>query len=182
MAAPDLVNLAAPIDDAKRFALVRRHRWPGGVRCPGCGSDAVVRHGRDDTRPQRQRYRRKACAERLGGLTGTVPAGHHQPPRVRVPCPYLMGLNLSDRQIAGEPGPSGSDARLMTEQLRHGLAARIPAAALDGEVEIDEVHVVAGHKGRPADVAKGGGSGGVVGWRERRAAARWRRTSRRCSA
>ena len=70
----------------------------------------------------------------------------------------------------------------MTEQLRHGLAARTPAATLEGEVEIDEVYVVAGHKGRPADVAKGGGSGGVVGWRERRAAARWRRTSRRSSA
>ena len=49
MAAPDLVNLAALIDDAKCFPLVRQHSWPEGVRCPGCGSDAVVRHGRDDT-------------------------------------------------------------------------------------------------------------------------------------
>jgi transposase-like protein len=182
MAAPDLVNLAALIDDAKCFALVRQHRWPEGVRCPGCGSDAVVRHGRDDTQPQRQRYRCKACADRFDDLTGTVLAGHHQPLRVWVLCLYLMGLNLSNRQIAQELGLSGSDAQLMTEQLRHGLAARIPAAALEGEVEIDEVYVVAGHKGRPADVAKGGGSGGGVGWRERRAAARWRRTSRRCSA
>ncbi len=53
MAAPDLVNLAALIDDAECFALVRQHRWPEGVRCPGCGSDAVVRHDRDDTQPQR---------------------------------------------------------------------------------------------------------------------------------
>jgi transposase-like protein len=182
MAAPDLVNLAALIDDAKCFALVRQHRWPEGVRCPGCGSDAVVRHGRDDTQPQRQRYRCKACADRFDDLTGTVLAGHHQPLRVWVLCLYLMGLNLSNRQIAEELGLSGSDAQLMTEQLRHGLAARIPAAALEGEVEIDEVYVVAGHKGRPADVAKGGGSGGGDGWRERRAAARWRRTSRRSSA
>ena len=43
MAAPDLVNLSAPIDDAKCFALVRRHRWPEGVRCPGCGSAGVPR-------------------------------------------------------------------------------------------------------------------------------------------
>jgi hypothetical protein len=42
----------------------------------------------------------------------------------------------------------------MTEQLRHGLAARIPVATLEGEVEIDEVYVVAGHKGQPAAVAK----------------------------
>ena len=37
MTAPDLVNLSALIDDARCFALVRQHRWPEGVRCPGCG-------------------------------------------------------------------------------------------------------------------------------------------------
>ena len=56
----------------------------------------------------------------------------------------------------------------MTEQLRHGLAARLPAAPLEGEVEIDEVYVVAGHKGQPAAVAKrilwGGGCTGRVGF------------------
>jgi transposase-like protein len=180
MPMPTRVNLSSPIDDAKCFELVRQHRWPEGVRGPSCGSDAVVRHGRDDTRPQRQRYRCKACAGRFDDLTGTVLAGHHQPLRVWVLC--LMGLNLSNRQIAEELGLSGPDAQLMTEQLRRGLAAGTPAATLGGEVEIDEVYVVAGHKGQPAAVAKGGGSGDGAGWRERRAGARWRRTSRRSSA
>jgi transposase-like protein len=182
MPSPTLVNLSALIDDAKCFELVRQHRWPEGVRCPGCGSAAVARHGRDDTQPQRQRYRCTACGARFDDLTGTVLAGHHQPLRVWVLCLYLMGPNLSNRQIAQELGLSGSDAQLMTEQLRHGLAARVPAATLEGEVEIDEVYVVAGHKGQPAAVAKGGGPAGVADWRERRAAARWRRTSRPSSA
>ena len=111
-----------------------------------------------------------------------VLAGHHQPLRVWVLCLYLMGLNLSNRQIAEELGLSGSDVQVMTEQLRRGLAAEAPAAVLDGEVEIDEVYVVAGPKGQPAAVAKRGASGGVAAWRGRRAAARWRRTSRRSSA
>src|SRR3954463_9656802 len=182
MTVSDLVNLSALIDDAKCFALVRQHRWPKGVHCPACGSGTVVRDGFDETQAHRQRYRCKACTARFDDLTGTVLAGHHQPLRVWVLCLYFMGLNLSNRQIAEELGLSGSDAQLMIEQLRHGLAARIPAAALEGEVEIDEVYVVAGHKGRPVDVAKGGGSAGVAGWRERRAAARWRRTSRPSSA
>jgi transposase-like protein len=182
MAAPDLVNLASLIDDAKCFALVRQQRWPEGVRCPGCGSSAVVRHGCDDTQPHRQRYRCKACAGRFDDLTGTVLAGHHQPLRVWVLCLYFMGLNLSNRQIAQELGLSGSDVQAMTEQLRRGLVAKAPAVTLAGEVEIDEVYVVAGHKGRPAAVAKRGASGGGAAWRERRAAARWRRTSRRSSA
>ena len=81
-------------------------------------------------------------------------AGHHQPLRVWVQCLYFMGLNLSNRQIAEELGLAGSDVQLMTEQLRQGLTARIPAATLEGEVEIDEVYVVAGHKGHPEAVAK----------------------------
>ena len=70
----------------------------------------------------------------------------------------------------------------MTEQLCRGLVAKMPAVELQGEVEIDEVYVVAGQKGQPAEVAKRGGARAAAGWRERRAAARWRRTSRRSSA
>ena len=97
-------------------------------------------------------------------------------------CLYFMGLNLSNRQIAQELGLNGSDVQTMTEQLRSGLVAKTPLVRLDGEVEIDEVYVVAGHKGQPAAVAKGGDLDAAAGWRERRAAARWRRTSRRSSA
>lgn len=182
MAASDLVNLSALLDDAKCFALVRQHRWPDGVRCPGCGSGAVIRDGLDDTQICRQRYRCKACASRFDDLTGTVLAGHHQPLRVWVLCLYFMGLNLSNRQIAGELDLDASDVQAMTEQLRDGLAAKTPVVTLTGKVEMDEVYVVAGHKGQPAAVAKRGGSGGCAGWQARRDAARWRRTSHLSSA
>ena len=59
-----------------------------------------------------------------------------------------------------------------------GQVAKTSTAELKGEVEIDEVYVVAEHKGQPAAVAKQGGSGAVAGWQARRAAARWRRTNR----
>ena len=177
MAAPDLVNLSALIDDAKCFALVRQHRWPEGVHCPACGSGLVVRDGFDETQAHRQRYRCKACAGRFDDLTGTVLAGHHQPLRVWVLCLYFMGLNLSNRQIAQELGLNGPDVQAVTERLRRGLVAKAAPVRLVGEVEIDEVYVVAGHKGHPAAVAKGGGLAAAADWRERRAAARWRRRS-----
>src|ERR1700761_8261951 len=44
--------------------------------------------------------------------------------------------------------------------------------------QIDEVYVVAGHKGQPAAVAKGGALDAAAGWPARRVAAPWRRTSR----
>src|SRR5436190_15950098 len=131
MAAPNLVNLSGLMDDAKCFAFVRQHRRPEGVRCPGCGSDAVIRNGCDDTQPHRQRYRCKACAGRFDDLTGTALAGHHQPLRVWMLCLYLMGLNLSNRQIALELKLSPSDAQAMTEQLRRGLVATAPDVELE---------------------------------------------------
>jgi len=197
MAASDLINLSGLIDDAKCFALVRQHRWPEGVRCPVCGSGAVIRDGCDDTQLCRQRYRCKACSRRFDDLTGLdaasrhlppgdrcamVLAGHHQPLRVWVLCLYFMGLNLSNRQIALELGLDASDVQAMTEQLRSGLVAKAPEVTLEDEVEIDEAYVVAGHKGQPEQVAKRGGSDGAASWQARRDAARWRRTSRPSSA
>ena len=182
MAVSDVVNLSALLDEAKCFERVRQHRWPDGVRCPGCDSAAVVRNGHDETQPPRQRYLCKACRGRFDDLTDTALAGHDQPLRVWVLCLYLMGLNLSNRQIAEELGLNNYDVQAMTEHLRNGLVTRTPAAKLEGEVEIDEVYVVAGHKGQPAEVAKRGGRDGVAGYRVRQDEARWRRTNRQSSA
>jgi transposase-like protein len=163
MSSTSLVNLSSLIDDAKCYALVRQRRWPEGVRCPSCGGARVIRHGRDDTQEQRQRYRCNDCRVRFDDLTGTVLAGHHRPLRVWVLCLYLMGLNLSSRQIARELDLGETDVQAMAEQLRHGLAAELPPARLEGAVEIDEVYVVAGHKGQPAAVAKKGGRAAAGG-------------------
>ena len=123
----------------------------------------MARDGFDDRQAHRQRYRCKGCAGRFDDLTGTVLAGHHQPLRVWMLCLYLMGLNLPNRQIARELGLDGSDVQAMTERLRGGLVAKVPPMRLEGEVEIDEVYVVAGQKGQPAAVAKGGVSAGAAG-------------------
>ena len=157
MPTPTLVNLSSLIDDAKCFELVRQHRWPEGVRCPHREGARTARDGRDDAQPHRQRYRCAACHARFDDLTGTVLAGRHRPLRVWMSCLYLMGLNLSNRQIAQELDLGVSDVQAMTETLRQGLAARLPPARPEGEVEIDAVYVVAGHKGQPAAVAKRGG-------------------------
>jgi transposase-like protein len=124
ISAPNFVDLPEIIDDAKCFALVRRQRWPRGVRCPACDSDTIVRDGFYDTQPHRQRYRCKACMARFDDLTGTALTGHHQPLRLWVLCLYLKGIYLSDQQIARELGLPESDVRAMIGRLRHGLAAK----------------------------------------------------------
>jgi hypothetical protein len=82
-------------------------------------------------RPACQRWLCKFCKTRFDDLTGTVLAGHHQPLRIWVLC--LMGLNLSNRQIAQELDLSEGDVQAMAEQLRQGLVERQPEARLDGD-------------------------------------------------
>ena len=67
-----------------------------------------------------------------------------------------MGLNLSNRQISRELDLNTSDVQQMTRQLRQGVVVRRPEVKLGGEVECDEVYVVAGHKGHPEAVKKKG--------------------------
>ena len=158
-----MVNIQALIDDAKCFQAVRTMRWPDGVRCPECSSDGVTKDGHDDTQPERQRYRCHGCHKRFDDLSGTIFAGHHQPLRVWIVCLYFMGLNLSNEQIAQELGIDPDDAQVMASQLREGIVQRKPEVTLSGEVECDEVYVVAGHKGHPEAVRKKGGPAVAAG-------------------
>ncbi len=64
-----------------------------------------------------------------------------------------MGLNLSNQQIAAELGLNKDDVQQMTSQLRDGVVVNKETVSLSGDVECDEVYIVAGHKGNPAAVA-----------------------------
>jgi transposase-like protein len=149
-----MVNLQDLFDDAKCYQTIRDMRWPDGVTCPHCSSAAVIKNGRDDTEPHRQRYECPGCRRRFDDLTDTIFAGHRQPLRTWIGCLYLMGLNLSGLQIAQELEINKDDARAMIQQLREGIVARRPPVVLEGQVECDEVYVVAGHKGHPEAVKK----------------------------
>ena len=46
------------------------------------------------------------------------------------------------------------DAQYMAKIIRSGIVEKKPELVLSGEVEFDEVYVVAGHKGNPAAVKK----------------------------
>jgi len=102
--------------------------------------------------------------------TGTIFAGRHEPLRVWILCLYFMGLNLSNEQTAQELGIDPDDAQVMASQLREGIVERKPEVKLGGEVECDEVYVVAGHKGHSEAVRKKGGLAAPKG--EPRASAR----------
>ena len=69
-----------------------------------------------------------------------------------------MGLNLSTHQIAKELNLNKDDAQQITSQLRSGIVKKKPEVTLSGEVECDELYLIAGFKGQPAEVKKRGDS------------------------
>ncbi len=143
-----MLHLHHLIDDAKCYEKVRCLRWPYAVRCPHCESNKIAKRGRNHRHQECRRYRCKKCGRCFDDLTGTIFAGHHQPLRVWITGLYLMGLNVSNQQIAHELDLNESDVQEMTSLLRRGVVERRPVVRLEGEVECDEVYVIAGHKGR----------------------------------
>src|SRR3954471_15092003 len=68
-----------------------------------------------------------------------------------------MGLNLSNQQIAKELSLNDDDVHAMASHLREGRVAKVPEATLDGEVEADEVYIVAGTRATPLPFKKRSG-------------------------
>ncbi len=137
-------------------------RWKTGVCCPRCSSFSVIKRGKDDTELHRQRYQCKDCGAHFDDLTDTIFAGHHQPLRMWILCLYLMGLNLSNQQIAQELDLDKDVMQDMTTQLCQGILQHKPEVTLSGDVECDEVYLTAGHKGNPDAVRKRGAHVGVT--------------------
>ena len=150
------------IKETECYTTIREMRWPLGVRCVECESDKVKRNGSKGDDNVCQKYTCKRCFKHFDDLTGTIFSGHHQPLKVWILCLYFMGLNLSNRQIAKELGLNTSDVYQMTTQLREGIVEKTPEVTLSGEVEMDEVYIVAGHKGQPNEVEKRGELAGAT--------------------
>lgn len=142
------------LDNAKCYERIRELRWPDGIICPHCKSVDITRQGKDESQPERQRYFCKSCERKFDDLSLSVFSGHHQPLKVWVSCLHLMSLNISNRQIAHELDLNISDIQKMTQQLREAVCEKQPDVILTGEVECDEVYIVAGHKGQSEEVKK----------------------------
>jgi transposase-like protein len=140
------------MDDNKCYDIIRQKRWSYGIDCPACCSTKIVKRGKNHRHLGCRRYACHKCGKRFDGLTGTIFAGRHQPLRVWLAYLHLMGLNVSSRQLAQKLGLNESDSQSMAGLLRQGVAKRRQPKHLQGEVEFDEVYIVAGHKGHPPKI------------------------------
>ena len=158
-----MINIQDLVDNSHCYETIRNMRWANGVLCVQCGSSQVNKNGHTQNEDACHKYICKDCGKQFDDLTNTIFAGHHQPVKTWVLCLYFMGLNLSNRQISQELDLNESDVFKMTTVLRSGVLDKSPDITLSGEVEMDEVYVVAGHKGQPEVVKKKDAKDGVTG-------------------
>ena len=154
-----MLKLSTLIDSEKCYETVRRMRWSEGVCCIECGAKNVTKRGKHENCVNRQRYLCGECGRQFDDLSDTIFSRRHQPLEIWVACLYLMGLNVSNQQIAEELNLHKDDVYEMTSELRQAVVDKRPEVELSGTVEFDEVYVTAGHKGQPEKVKEKGRKG-----------------------
>jgi len=118
------INLLKLMGDEDCYNLLREIRWADGVTCPTCESKDVVKDGRNENHPERQNYKCRGCRRDFDDLTDTVFSGSKKDLKTWILCLYLMGLNLSNTQIAKELDVAQKTAQSMTERLRTGISKK----------------------------------------------------------
>lgn len=134
-----------PSEEECAFVL-RYVRWRWGVVCPGCGSRSVVRHGRH--LQVYQSYLCKGCGRHFNDRTGTQFEDSKLPLRVWFFAAFLMQYKVSIKEIAMTARVSYPTAFNIAKRLRKGLYLSQLQEKMKGIVELDEVYINAGSKGK----------------------------------
>lgn len=118
------INLLNLMDEAKCYELLREIRWSEGLKCTSCSSDKIVKNGHDENHSNKQRYQCNNCEKNFDDLTGTIFSSSNLTLKVWILVLYLMGLNLSNKQISKELEISEPTSQRMTTILREGIVKK----------------------------------------------------------
>ena len=118
------INLLNLLDESKCYELLRSIRWPEGPQCVNCSSYEIVKNGHDENHLNKQRYRCTKCNKYFDDLTDTIFSGSNLTLKVWILALYLMGLNLSNKQISKELEISEPTAQRITTILRAGIVKK----------------------------------------------------------
>ena len=142
-----MINITNIIDQKKCYEEIRKIRWEDGVYCPRCESFETKKSGFNFKNEYKQHYKCKTCKKKFDDLTGTPFVKHNLSAPLMVIFLYLLGLNLSNYQIAKELNLKQSTAQNIATTLRGKILENKPKVKIEDKAEIDEVYVVSGHKG-----------------------------------
>jgi transposase-like protein len=142
-----MIPLKTFVSERRAANLLQQVRWHDGVYCPRCRAESVIRYG---SYRVFQRYRCKNCDRTFNDQTGTP--FEHSSVALRkwfLAIYVFVRLNTSIRQLDVELGVSYKTVYRRVQRFLRALDA--PRISLHGPVEIDELYVNAGLKGRERD-------------------------------
>jgi transposase len=135
------------VSERRAANLLAQIRWRDGVSCPRCRAESLIRYG---SYRVFQRYLCKDCGRTFNDKTGTVFEHSAIPLRKWYLAVYTyIRLNTSIRQLDAELAVSYKTMYRRVQRFLRALDA--PRPQLEGPVEIDELYVSAGMKGRERD-------------------------------
>jgi transposase-like protein len=135
------------VSERRAATLLAQVRWRDGVYCPRCRAESVIQYG---SYRVFQRYRCKHCDRTFNDQTGTV--FEHSAVALRkwfLAVYTYIRLNTSIRQLDAEIDVSYKTVYRRVQRFMRALDA--PQLSVNGPIEIDEVYVNAGLKGRERD-------------------------------
>src|SRR5215468_7355277 len=149
-------------DDQKAADDLRQVRWPNGIKCPRCGSDAVESRERCDN--GLQRFNWVPCAARLGQMfamftdwTSSIFEESTLRPREWLLVVGLWQLKLNATEIAAAADIQERTAQRCINVLDGGIYETShldPTRQLEHQVEADECYQRAGSKGLAREVER----------------------------
>ena len=135
------------VSERRAANLLRQVRWRDGVYCPRCRAESVIRYG---SYRVFQRYLCKNCDRTFNDQTATV--FEHSAVALKkwfLAVYTYIRFNTSLRQLDVEIDVSYKTIYRRVQRFLRALDAPLPH--LEGPVEIDELYVKAGLKGRERD-------------------------------
>ena len=141
-------------EEEECVAALRELRWKNGVRCVRCGSSNVKKDG---VRGLYQMYECKDCRSYFNDRTGTVFQDTKIPLRKWFLMAFLMQFNISILEVSKTVGVPYRNAFYIAKKIRKGIYVNQILEKLKGTVEMDELYITAGLKGKKERAGKGGG-------------------------
>jgi transposase-like protein len=131
------------MNERDALALFRAIRWSNGVFCPNCKSSDIYNRGKQG---RTLRYSCNSCKTNFSDFTGTIFE------KSRLPFGTILWIltnihNKSVLQMSKELKISRKAISRIVKLIRKSLLENNEDPLLEGEIEIDEMYLVAGDKG-----------------------------------
>jgi transposase-like protein len=146
--------------EVESLKTLREIRWAEGIKCIYCGSERVVKTGMHGKYAKAQRYHCKNCDKWFNDKTGTIFENSNLLLRYWFFAAFLMQFKVSIMEISKTLGVKYDTAFNMVKKLRKSIYAKRIPEKLTGTVEIDEIYITAGLKGKK-NLARGGRERGL---------------------